>query len=110
MAFNALPEYTKNQDELNRKVIATVNGIMQGKTNNTGAVTLTANSATTVITFAAGRLGQDTVISLTPTTSNAAGALGGLYVSGRDVAAGTLTLTHANTATVDRIFSYVLTG
>jgi hypothetical protein len=110
MAFLDAPEYEVDHPNLFRKLIRVIKGIMQGKTNNTGTITLTANSTTTTVTFAAGRIGQDTVLLLTPTTSNAAGALSGLYVSGRSVANNTLTLTHANTATLDRTFSYALIG
>ncbi len=111
MAFLDAPEYYGGDTPgLFRQLIRVIKGIMQGKTNNTGTVTLTANSATTTLTLAMGRLGQTTVLTLQPTTSNAAGALSGLYVSARNVPAGTMTLTHANTASVDRIFNYVLTG
>lgn len=110
MAFLDAPEYQKNHENLLRLLLRVVKGIMQGKTNNTGTLTLTENSATTTVTFAAGRIGSGTVLSLTPTTANAAGALSGLYVSGRDVSAGTLTLTHANTSTTDRTFAYTLVG
>jgi hypothetical protein len=110
MAFEQAPIKMVNPIEWCRRIALVVNGMMQGKTNNTGTVTLTDNSATTTVTFAAGQIGQSTVIHFTPTTSNAAGALSGLYVSSRDVANNTLTLTHANTATVDRTFDYTLIG
>lgn len=110
MAFLDAPEYENDHTNLFRKLLRVTKGIMQGKTNNTGTVTLTPNSTTTVITFAASRLGQETVITLTATTANAAGAVSGLYVSSRDTANNTLTLTHANTAAIDKTFNYVLTG
>jgi hypothetical protein len=108
--FLGVSEYQPNHPDLLRNIIRVIRGIMQGKTNNTGTVTLTANATTTTITFAAGRLGQGTVILLSPTTANAAAALTNVYVSSRNVASNTLTLTHSNTATLDRTFSYVLIG
>jgi hypothetical protein len=80
--------------------------VLQGKLNNTGTVTLTANSTTSTLTDP--RIGINSVISFMPTTSNAAGALGGLYVSARGD--GTATLTHANNAQADRSFAYTITG
>jgi hypothetical protein len=108
--FTGAPGYNPNHAEMLRKLNSNIEGIMQGKTNNTGTFTLNANTTTTTITFADGRLGQDTVMTWMPTTANAAGALSGMYVSSRSVANRTLTITHANTAAVDKTFSYVLTG
>jgi hypothetical protein len=108
--FTGSSGYNPNHAEMLRKLDKKIDGIMQGKTNNTGTVTLTANATTTTITFAAGRLGQSTVMLLSPTTANAAAALTNVYVSARNVASNTLTLTHSNTATLDRTFSYVLIG
>jgi hypothetical protein len=108
--FEDAPEYFPDHPNLFRRLIRVIKGIMQGKTNNTGTFTLTANSTTTTVTFAEGRLGQNTVPTLIATTSNAAGALSGLYISSRSVANNTLTFTHANTAAVDKTFLYVLTG
>jgi len=87
-------------------------GMMNGKTNNTDSVTLTASVATTVVTLAEGRLGEDTVILFTPTTANAAAEVGagGLYVSSRAVLSNQFTITHANNAQADRTFNYVLVG
>ena len=110
MAFLGCAEYEPNHRNLLRKMIHVVKGIMQGKTNNSDTFTLTANSTTTTLTFAAGRLGEDTVILWQPTTSNAAGAIASLYESSRDVGSNTITLTHANTATTNRTFRYALIG
>lgn len=109
-----VPEQFEDVPEWLRRISKAVNGTINGKTNNRGAgtlaITLTANSATTTVTFSKDRIGVDTIILFMPTTANAAGAISSLYVSARDVAAGTMTLTHANTATVDRTFNYVLVG
>lgn len=86
------------------------NELLNGRTNNYGTLTLTANAASTTITLAAGRLGNNTVILLQPTTANAAGAIATTYESSRSVLNGTFTLTHTNNAQADKTFSYVLVG
>lgn len=60
--FRQLPPFGGDQ----RSVAEVVNGIMNGKTNNTGSITLaTGNATTTTITDA--RIGVDSVILLMPT-------------------------------------------
>lgn len=108
--FLGCPEYESNHENLLRKMINVVKGVMQGKTNNTGTFTLTASSTTTTLTFAEGQIGIYTVLLWEPLSSNAAGAIATLYESARDVENSTITLTHASTATVDRSFHYVLIG
>ena len=112
MAFLQLPEFMENSEALRRRTVQIINQIMQGKTNNTGTATLTANVGTTTITEAPFRIGDTTVILFMPTTANAATEFGAgtLYVSARSVANNTFTITHANNAQTDRIFYYVLIG
>jgi hypothetical protein len=112
MAFIGAPEYEPNHVNLLIKITRLLSGVMQGKTNNTGSVTLTANSATTTLTLSSGQVGNDTVVLFMPTTANAATEFGAgaLYVSARSVANSTFTITHANNAQADRIFRYVLIG
>jgi len=110
LKFLDFPEYERDHVSMLRKISKAGKGAMQGKTNNTGTFTLTANSATTTLTFAAGRLGINTVLLWEPTSSNSAGAISSLYESARDVSNGTITLTHANTADIDRTFNYILVG
>lgn len=83
-----------------------LNQVLDGKTNNTGSVTLTANSATTTLTNPL--ITATSVITFSPQTANAATATGNLYVSAK--ADGSATLTHANNAQADRTFDYVVTG
>ena len=82
--------------------------MMDGKTNNRGAFTITANAATTVITDL--RVGADSVILPVSTTANASAevAAGGFYVS--SVGKQTFTVTHANDAQTDRTFKYAVIG
>ena len=59
--YRVLPPFGADQ----RGVAEVVNGIMNGKTNNTGSVTLaTAGASTTTLTDA--RIGADSVIILVP--------------------------------------------
>lgn len=95
-----------------RRLAEKINDIMQGRTNNYGTVTLTASSATTVITFAKGRLSTNSTVYFWPTTANAAADFGAgtMYESARAVASNTLTLTHANNANADKTFRYAIIG
>jgi len=90
-----------------RSIAEVVNGAMNGKTNNTGTVTLGTSVTSTVISDA--RIGADSVILFMPTDVNAATILGGglLYVSSRGK--GTATITHPTT-TLSSTFAYVVIG
>ena len=99
-------DWPGKEEEWIRLIVNVVRGIMDGKINAIGTVTLTASSATTTLTDI--RVGPDTVILFMPTTANAAGALSGLYVSARTE--GSATLTHANNAQSDKTFDYALLG
>ena len=80
-----------------------VNGILDGKVNSTGSVTL-ANSATTT-TLSDDRIGSNSVILFMPTTSDASTVT--IHVTGRQK--GQATLNHAS-ATTTRSFDYVIFG
>lgn len=86
------------------KIRDAVAGLMDGKANNIGSITLTASSATT--TLSDRRITAASVIVFMPKTSNAAGAVGGLYVTARTN--GQATLNHANNAQTDKSFDYVV--
>lgn len=83
-----------------------VAGIMEGRQNNTGSVTLADGTTTT--TLADQRLSGSSVVLFSPRSANAAAATANLYVSAK--AKGSLTLTHANTGTTDRTFDYAIFG
>lgn len=112
MAFLQAPEFMPEVKEWCRRISRVVNQAMQGKTNNTGTCTLTANSATTTVTEAPNRIGEETIVLFMPTTANAATEFGAgtLRVSTRSVANNTFTITHVNNAQNDRTFNYVLIG
>lgn len=90
-----------------REVAAAVRNAFQGKINVTLDVTLTPNSATTVITDP--RIAFSSHADWMPMTANASAAkAAGMWVSAQDST--TLTLTHANTATTDRTFRLLIIG
>jgi hypothetical protein len=84
----------------------TINEMLKGRANNVGEVTLTENTTSTTISDIRIRLTMTAV--LIPRTANAAAAMTNVYISA--VADGSITLTHSNTATVDRTFDYILHG
>lgn len=84
----------------------TINEMLKGRANNVGEVTLDANVTTTTISDI--RIKQTMTVVLIPRTANAAAAMTNVYISA--VADGSITLTHSNTATVDRTFDYILHG
>ncbi len=97
----------KNERNLSR-IVDLINRIVDGRTLNKGTVTLTASAGSTQVTLQAGQINENSVITLSPRTANAAAALGTTYVS--DKANGSFTLTHANNAQTDRTFDYSWTG
>ena len=112
MSYPGIPYFLSNPLEFAQKVALVVNGIMQGRTNNYGTVTLTANAATTTVTLAEGRLSANSVILFEPTTLNAAIELygGTMYRSATNVLSKTFTITHSNDASTDRTFNYAIIG
>ena len=68
-----------------RPLARQANDMLDGKTNNTGAVTLTASTTTTTVNNE--RVGPDSAILLSPLTANAATAIATTYVSTRTAGA-----------------------
>ena len=87
-----------------REVAEVVNNSMNGKTNNTGTVTLTASTTTTTLNDE--RLGFDSVILLSPLTANAAAQ--NPYISTK--AKGSVVITHTSVASADLNFDYTIVG
>lgn len=88
------------------QIVTTTNELLKGRGNNVGSVTLIASVTTTTISDI--RIKQTMTAVLIPRTANAAAALTNVYISA--VADGSITLTHSNTATIDRTFDYILHG
>lgn len=94
------------------KIVQVLIGVLVGRSNSVGQVTLRANQTTTTVTKAVDpaavnvSLGQE--IFLSPRTANAAAAVATTFVS--VVGQGTFTLTHANNAQVDKLFGFEARG
>lgn len=111
-SFPIAPTYFKDQTGWLIQMAHILNGVMNGRTNNTGIVTLTASSATTTVTLSEGRIGINTFVLFIPLNASAATEFGAgsLYVSSRDVTNNTFTITHVNSGTTDRRFGFILVG
>ena len=87
-----------------REISEVVNNAMNGKTNNTGSITIAVDNATSTVIFDE-RIGFDSVVTLTPTTSNASGF--DYYIEN---AKGSANIRHAANTTAGRTFKYVVVG
>ena len=99
--FITLPQQGGDQ----RQTAEVVRGIMDGKTNNTGTVTLAVAGATST-TINNERIGYDSVILLSPVTTNASGF--GYYIDTN--AQGSAVIRHAANSTASRTFKYIIVG
>lgn len=101
--FRTLPPFGGDA----RAVSEVVNGIMNGKTNNTGEITLNQGATSTTLTNE--RISANSVILFMPLNDHAADELahGHMYVSARNK--GSATITHGNHMH-DMIFAYVVIG
>ena len=89
-------------------VIAVLQRAMLGGLNATGTLTLAASPATTT-TVMDKRISSQSAIVLTPTSSNAAAAVSGTWVSATSAGI-SFTLTHASSSASDRSFNYAIIG
>jgi len=110
--FPGVPNYYPDHPSLLKQIIKVVQNLLQGRSNNAHAVTLTANVGTTTVTLAKDEIGQATLVFFMPQTANAAAEIGAgtMYVSARNVLSNTFTITHANNAQTDRTFGFALIG
>jgi len=104
--FLNVPLSMPDQAQHIRLITNVLNNTLDGKLNSTGTVTLTASATSTTLSDV--RIGGNSVILFTPTTSNGATAHANLYVSAK--ASGTATLTHASSSNTDQTFDYVVIG
>lgn len=89
-----------------RQLREIVRGVMDGKINATGSVTLRASQTTTTITDP--RIGAASVILLAARTAAAKTAeVAGIWQA---CATGSALLTHASNAAADQEFGYVVVG
>lgn len=105
-----VPIRHSNTEEWIIKLATSINAINDGQLSSNGSITLTENSATTVITDR--RVGKDSVILFDPRTANAATELYGatMYISAVAPRSNTFTITHANNSQTDRTFKYIVLG
>jgi hypothetical protein len=98
-----------NETDL-KKIVLSLQQLAAGRSNSVGAVTLTQNSATTVVVTRTGTCAPGSVPILVPTTANAATEFGAgtWYIS--SVGVDTFTITHVNSATASRTFIYAILG
>jgi hypothetical protein len=99
--FRRLPPAGGDQ----RAVAEIVNGMMDGKTNNTGTITLAVGGATTT-TLSDPRISRDSDIILVPKTADAFSTA--VYASSQTN--GSATLTHAANSTAGKTYGYVVVG
>lgn len=85
-----------------------IKGLLLGKTNNIGTVTLAAAAATTTLTDP--RITVYSAITLVPQTANAQLALSTVYIPRTTQKNGETVINHANDAATDKTFTYVITG
>lgn len=90
-----------------REVSEVVNGVLNGKSNNTGTITLSGGMASSTL-LRDERISVDSVILLTPKTATAASALTGLFFSSQT--SGQATITHNANLLTDRTYGYVVVG
>ncbi len=88
-----------------REISEVVNNTMNGKTNNTGNFTTTDNVSTT--TLYDERIGFDSVILFTPTTSGGATEMAHLYV--QSLAKGSAVIAHRS-GNHSASFKYIVVG
>ncbi len=113
MPFPGVPPYNDvNLKDWLLHARNTINGCLNGRSNNTGEVTLITSTATTTVEIAVGRLGADSVILFEPTTLNAAGEVGAgtMFVSTKDPSTGKFHITHASNTENDRTFNFIIVG
>lgn len=100
-----LPTYDENSWT---RITTAIRSMAEGRSLAVGSVTLTANAASTAVSFQ--NCSVNSKVFLSPTTANAAAEVGAgtIYVS--SVGNGTFTITHANNAQNDRTFYFAALG
>jgi len=94
--------------EWSRKNAEVINGVMQGRTNNRGTITLSvsqAGGAVTATPIVDPRIGIDSVLAFMPTNLNAS-TVTGLYVT--SLSTGRCVLNHPSQDSTAAIFDYVV--
>lgn len=90
------------------KIVTAIRDLFMGRSNAMGEFTLTPAATSTVVV--AMNCGEQSRISITPQTANAAAALATTYIVQSEVVPGQFTVRHASDAQVDKTFSYSIRG
>lgn len=108
--YRGVPRESTDERQHRVQLAVAVNRTLGGKLNNTGDMTLAANSSATILKDA--RLSPKSAIFFEPMTANAAAELaaGTMYVLAANRKAEAFTITHANAVTTDRTFRYAILG
>jgi len=101
--FKSLPPFGGDQ----REVAEVVRGIMDGKTNNTGTLTLATGGATST-TLTDRRIGPDSVILFVPASAAANADSARIYASSQGQ--GTCTVNHVANSTANKTYRYAIIG
>ena len=101
--FRSLPAFGGDQ----RAVAEVVRNIMDGKTNNTGSITLAVGAAVTT-TLTDRRIGPDSVIVFVPASATANADATRVYASAQGQ--GTATVNHAANVTANKTYRYAIIG
>jgi len=88
-----------------REVSEIVNNLVEGKSNNTGEITLAASGATST-TISDERIGFNSVVLLMPTTANAVSVIASTYVS--STVKGSAVITHSANTLTDKTYRYLI--
>lgn len=102
----AVPYFQPDEQRHRRKIAEWTKAANSGHIPVTGTVTLTASSGTTTVEDQ--RCGPMSHVSLTPTTAKGLSAAPTVYVSAYNT--GSFVLTHHNSATTTKTFSYSILG
>lgn len=108
MARQSFPSISINQQDKStwlRQLSIAINNLLNGKVNSVDDVTLTTNSATTVVSDE--KVGENSFIGITPSDSISAADIFNTYIS--SVGNGTFTITHSNLPDT-RSLRYVILG
>jgi hypothetical protein len=101
-----VPTFQQDEVRHRKKIASWAQWVNQGHLANVGNVTLNAGATTTVVNDS--RAGLNTYVGLSPTTANGASAAATCWIS--SFGKGTFTITHANSASVDKSYRYCLLG
>jgi|SRR5882672_3717100 len=102
----SVPTFQVDDTEHRRRISEWAIQVMQGKLNNVGSVTLTTGITNTTVTDA--RVGINSFIGFTSTTSSGAVEVATMHLSSRGD--GQFVVTHSNSAIADRTFIYCVLG